>query len=145
MNWQNFAVDRLRDYRARALAVETIPDRIRLLELEFQGIRAASTDRVPSRSGASRRDDALVSNIAAREELKRNYAIARRETALTRKGLDALSEQERRVLEGFYVDRQRGHVERLCEELCVEKSKIYQIKDDALRKFTMACYAVVEI
>ena len=34
MNWQSFAVQRLKNYEARQSAAESIPERIKMLELE---------------------------------------------------------------------------------------------------------------
>ena len=58
--------------------------------------------------------------------------------------LAALDAEERHILERFYMHRAGGHVERLCEELHLEKSQIYERKDRALRHFTLALYGVAE-
>lgn len=145
MNWQTVAVQRLKSYEARKTAMEAIPERVRLLEMQFTSIRAAKTDATPVQEEGNKREEMLVGNISQREELQKNYKIAKREVDLTEKGLAALTEREQRVLYMFYINRQHGHIDRLCSELNVEKSTVYRMKDDALRKFTMAMYGVVDL
>lgn len=146
MNWQTVAVQRLKNYEAKKLSLETIAEQIKLLESEFTGIRAATTDGTPVAGGnTNKREEMLVGNIAKREELKRNYKIAKGEVNVTEKALEILTEQEQRILYLFFINRPAGHVQQLCEELFVEKSKLYKMKDEALKKFTRACYGVVEL
>ena len=145
MNWQSFAVQRLKNYEARQNAAESIPERIKMLELEASAIKAGAGDGMPKAHGDNKSEAQLIGNIAKREELKGNLEITRREISLTEKGLDVLTEEEKRVLYIFFVNRPARHIELLCEELHVEKSKLYTLKDEALKKFTLACYGVVEL
>lgn len=145
MDWKKISIDRLRDYEARKQALESIPEQIKTLEANLTSIRSAQTDGIPIRTGGNRREEILINNIAMREELQNNYDIAKREVEITEKGLDMLTKEQRRILYKFYVSRFPGHVDALCEELCVEKSRVYTLKDEALKKFAVACYGVVEI
>ncbi len=145
MNWGRISIERLKDYNARLVAVESIPEQIKSLELQYSSIRSAIKDEMPVKGGTCAREDALLNNIAKREELKLNLEIAEREISITKKGLSVLTEQERRVLTLFYVDRPKDYMKKLCDEMMFEKTKIYQIKDEALRKFTKAVYGVIQI
>ena len=146
MNWQTVAVQRLRNYEAKKLSLETIAEQVKGLEAEFTGLRAATTDGMPiSGTNANKREEMLVTNISKREELKRNYKIAKSEVNVTEKALEILTDQEKRILYVFFINRPAGHVQLLCEELFVEKTKLYKMKDEALKKFTRACYGVVEL
>ena len=59
--------------------------------------------------------------------------------------LAMLDDQERLVLERFYINRCPGYVDVLCQELGYERSHIYNIKGAALRHFTTAMYGLVEL
>ena len=48
------------------------------------------------------------------------------------------------VLEKFYVDRYPNHVEWLSEHLNYEKSRVYQLKDDALYYFTVSMFGLID-
>ena len=84
MNWQTVAVQRLRNYEAKKLSLETMAEQIKLLEYEYTGIRSATSDGMPSSgTNTNKREEMLVGNIAKREELKRNYKIAKGEADWT--------------------------------------------------------------
>lgn len=139
------AINRLRDHSTRVVALDTIPAQIETLELQYSAIRSATTDSEPVSGGTNRREDMLVSNILKREALKNDLEIAKREIEITKKALSVLNADERRILELFYINRQSGYIDRLCDELCVERSRVYTMKDEALRKFCLAVCGTVDL
>ena len=146
LNWSVFAVQRLRDLEDRKTAVENITEQIKALEQRFTAIRSATTDGTPVQGGnENKREEMLIRNIAEREELKNNLDIITREIVVTEKALDTLTEEEKLILRRFFILRQKGYVERLCDELFVSKTRLYQKKETALKKFTLACYGIVEL
>lgn len=145
MNWKKESIQRLNDFEARKLALANIEEDRKACELRAHSIRAARTDGEPVKEGGNKREDALINNIVKRDELALNLEIAEREVAVTEAALRTLAQEEYRILYLFYINRPRGHVELLSEELCVERTRVYELKDLALRKFTLACYGVVEI
>ncbi len=44
------------------------------------------------------------------------------------------------MLSAFYTDREKGHVDRLAEELFYEERNIYRLKDRALERFAEAYF-----
>ena len=52
--------------------------------------------------------------------------------------LDALPQEEKLILTLCYVRPKRGNLERLMEALGVEKTRIYEKRNAALRKFALA-------
>ena len=144
MNWKKIAIERLQEYEPRKLSLETIPEQLKTLELTYTAIKGATGDETGIRATNGKKDDAWVSNILHREELKKSLQIAQSECHITEKALEILSDEEKHILDVFYISKQRGHVERLSEELCVERSRVYELKDDALKKFTLACCGVLE-
>lgn len=145
MNWRKISIERLKDYEARQRALILIPEQIKTLEANLTAIRAARTDGTPVKEGGNKREDALLNNISTRQELEQNLEIAEREAEVTAQGLAMLTPEEQKILYRFYINRSRRHVEELCEELNFEKTRVYEMKENALRKFTMAVYGVVEI
>ena len=144
MDWKNEAVNDLKNYNLRKRAIESLRDRIRLLE---EQIKAVASPKVGERvmGGAKKPDEGWLNNITERERLSQSLYIAESMVELTERGLSTLEERERRVLEGFYVTPETDHVFKLCTELFLEKSTLYRLKNEALRKFTLAQYGTVEI
>lgn len=145
MNWKFEAIDKLKGYGAHKRALENIPREIKRLEEAFGGIRSATTDGTPVDGGGNAREDMLLSNIAHREELERTLRQAKAWVQMVDAGLEVLDDEERLVLDRFYINRAKGNVDRLCGELGLQDSRsAYKRKDKALRNFTIAMYGVVE-
>lgn len=144
MDWKREAADKLKCYEAKRTSLERAREEVRRLEDDMTRIRSAATDGTPVSGGTSTREDAMVNNITRREELK----VAMREAAAWVKivdgGLAVLDEEERHILDRFYIHRAKGNVERLCDELHVEIATVYRRRDKALRHFTLALYGVIE-
>ena len=79
------------------------------------------------------------------DKLETSLAYAKAWVARVDRGLDVLNGEERHVLDRFYINPAKGNVDRLCEELHLEKTAVYTRKDAALRKYTLARYGCVEI
>ncbi len=145
MDWYIFSIKRLREYEMRKQSLDNIKEQISILESQFTGLKAATADGTPTGDNENRREDMLIHNISKREELKNNYKLVFRDISITENGLKALTEEERRILFVFFIERQKNYVERLCEELFISKTELYRRKDEALKKFTMACYGILEL
>lgn len=145
MNWKYEAIDKLKQYEAKKQALNSIPMEIDRLELAMKSIRSATADGTPVSGGGSGREDMYLSNIVHREELERALEQAQKWVDLVDAGLEILSEEERLVLDRFYINPAKGNVDRLCGELNVEKSQVYNKKDAALRHFTICLYGCCEI
>lgn len=144
MNWKAEATRDLKSYPQRKQAVDNLKERIEILEEQFVSLKGVSVGE-PVRGGLSKQEQKWLDNISERERLGFSLKIAEELIRLTEKGLEVLTGRERKVLEGFYINPQENHVDLLCEELHFEKSSLYRLKDDALRKFTIAMYGTVEI
>ena len=144
MNWKREAIDKLKNYEAHREALENIPKEIKRLESAYAGIRSATTDGTPVSGGGNTREDSMLSNIVHRDELKRRLKEARLLVAQVDKALAVLDDEERLVLDRFYIHRAKGNVGELCERLNVEQATVYRKRDSALRRFTIALYGVTE-
>lgn len=144
MNWKAEAVDKLRQYEAKKQALENIPEEIRRLESAMYGIRSAAADGTPVSGGGSGREDMMLSNIVHREELERALSQAKQWVSLVESGLAILSQEERLILDRFYIRPERGAADRLASELNLDTKTVYKRKDAALRHFTVSLYGCSE-
>jgi len=144
MNWKREAADKLRNYEAHKQAIESIPKEIKRLESSFAGIRSATTDGTPVSGRGNTREDVMLSNIVHRDELKRRLKEARLWVSMVDKALAILSDEERLLLDKFYISPSKGTVDDLCGRLNVEKATVYRRRDNALKRFTIALYGVTD-
>ncbi len=145
MDWKREAMEKLKRYNAMKQSLRSIPEEITRLELEMQSIRSATSDGTPVSGGGSGREDRYLSNIVHREELSRSLEQAKVWVRLVDTGLAILSQEERLVLDRFYINPAMGNVDRLCMELGIEKSQVYTRKNSALHHFTLSLYGCAEI
>jgi len=144
LNWKYEAMEKLKSYNAKKQALRSIPEEIARLESEMQSIRSATSDGTPVSGGGSGREDRYLSNIVHREELSRSLEQAKVWVSLVDAGLAILSQEERLVLDRFYINPARGNVDRLCGEMGIEKPTVYRRKDEALWHFTLCLYGQTE-
>lgn len=144
MNWQKEAINDLKIYNARKDSIVAMKNKIEELEAKAERL-GSSSNNVPVQGGSSRNEDVLINCIVECDRLKANIETVRGWLESVERGLEDLTEEERKVLNGFYVNRTTRHIDRLCDELHFEKSRIYEIKDRALRKFTIAMYGILDL
>ena len=147
MNWQEQAAQDLRKYEQQKQSIENIPERIRALREKYEAVKCvcADTPAVDGGGGRGRAEDAMLDNILERKRLALTLAANRRVVALVERGLAALSEPERAVLDAFYINPRGEKLEYLRDELGYERSQVYRIKDEALYKYTVNQYGIPEM
>lgn len=144
MDWKKEAEMDLRHYNARKQSLENITAKIAALEEQFKAIKCTSCDSTPVQGGASRLEDNWINNIVQRQRLMHTYKATKPLVLLVEKGLSKLTDQQRTILDAFYINRSYGHVDRLMEQLHLEKSQVYDLKDRALYHFTVCMYGIVD-
>lgn len=144
MIWKHEAIDKLKQYEAKRLALENIPLEIRQLELEMQSIRSADPDSSPVKGNGTSREDVMLNNITHREELKESSTMTKLWVEAMDRALSALSAEEFLLLDRFFIHPEKKAADRLAGDLRVDIKTVYRRKDEALRKFTIALYGVTE-
>lgn len=133
-------MNELEMYEARKQALINIPDQIRELEEKMTSIRSQTADSVSVKGGGGSRDDAYLNNIVARDRLQANLEEARRAVSRVSGALNILTDEEKEILERFYMNPEKGVSFNLADERNVDRKTVYRLKDTALAKFTCAMY-----
>ena len=144
MNWQKEAISDLNCYLARKNSILVMQEKIKELRAKEERLKS-SGNTTPVQGGSSKSEDMIINCIIECDHLKENIIAISRWLALFERGLKTLTEDERVVLDKFYINRPTRHIDRLCDELHYEKTRIYEIKDIALRKFTLSRYGILEL
>lgn len=79
-----------------------------------------------------------------REELGRSLEQTKKWVELVELGLSVLNDEERLILDGFYIRSEKGAADRLAGDLALDVKTVYRRKDAALRRFTIALYGCLE-
>lgn len=140
-SWKYDIKDDLARYGGQLVAVTTLPDELRRLELEYQSIKAANTDTTPVQDGGTVYEDRLLSNIARRDKTKSALSMAQIDIKRMEAALACLNDTERHIVDVMYIYHQRGATERLREELGFENERsVQKVALKALRKLSYALY-----
>lgn len=145
INYKQIAIGELRDYRAKMMALESLHQKISAIGERMTAVRSAAGDATPTQGGGNRLQESVINAIAQRDTLRQTQRIVAAQVTQVERGLKSLTERQRRILELFYIDRQDGFVERACAELFVERSRLYEEKDEALRTYTISRYGMTEL
>lgn len=144
MNWQKEAINDLRCHEKRKAALESLADEIRELRGSTYSSSSPAVDAVPVQGGSSTAEGRWIAAIDEMDRKKEVYRITKRRVDAVERGLAVLDEQQREILEAFFINRVQGHVQALAEKYHVEQSRVYQMKDQAVRDFTLARYGISE-
>lgn len=137
MNWVAVAITDLREYKKRKRFLENVDSQLIWLENDFAALKGCATDSEAVDGGASKNEDHLLSNIVRRDKLKQNKKMAQEFIEQIDKTLSLMSKQQQDILTEFFIDKKYGHVQRLMERYHIEQSRVYQLKNEAIRDFTM--------
>ena len=140
MNWISESVSDLRLYGQRKKFLENVDNQLIWLENDFAALKGCATDSEAVDGGASRSEDHLLNNIVKRDKLRQNKELAEKFVQTIERTLYLLPRQQQEILTEFFIDRSKGHIERLMDKMHVEKSRAYELKDEALHNFTILRY-----
>ena len=141
MDWICVAKEELRNYEAVRTSIGTLPDLIMSQDYAIHRIRTSDPSKVVGAGGGN--EDALLSAIVYREELKTRLKEARKKVAAIERSLEVLSNDEYLMIERSFIHPRKNAIDTICEELCIEKTAAYERRRVALSKFTKAMYGVV--
>lgn len=140
MNWLSESISDLRLYGQRKRFLENVDSQLIWLENDFAALKGCATDSEAVDGGASRSEDHLLNNIVKRDKLKQSKRLAKEFVEQVEKTLDMLPKQQKDILTEFFIDRSKGHIERLMEKYHVEQAHIYRLKNESLYSFTILRY-----
>lgn len=144
MDWKKESKEELREYNAKRTAAASIPIEIAQLKAEM-GRLGGSSNSVPVSGGGSRWEDRQINLIVKCDKLDTSFTYVRSWVEKVERGLSVLNEEERMILDRAYITQEKGYVDRLCGDLHLEKSAVYDRIYAALRKYTLARYGCSEI
>lgn len=138
MDWKDLAIDSLKLYNARKVAIENIPCEIGLIDRDIQITDEAVKGSVLTGSVG----DVQLSRRIMQKELERNLAATQKAVEDIRQSLNALTDEEYHILDRLYMQKGRESITLLCAELNCSKATMYRKRDSALRKYAKGLYGI---
>lgn len=145
MDWRKEAINDLKHHAQRQAALGNLHDDIATLDAQLENVKSPRSDTTPVQGGGCPAEERVIALIDERDRKKQAYGITRRQVQKVDRALACLTDQQRDVLELFYIHKPHMHVEVLCKRYHFERSHVYELKDKSLRDFTIARYGIVEV
>jgi hypothetical protein len=143
MDWKREAKAELRDLPQMREALVSIPERIAYIEAKKTSLQSSS-DSTPVQGGGSSHEDRLLNLIVEEERLKLTLKAHKIRLKLIERGLEAVTEDDRLILTTFAEHRSAEAVDILTAKLFLERSRVYQLWDAALKRYTVAEFGLVD-
>lgn len=144
MNWKTEAVEKLRRYENMCRAVKSLSMELQRLEAESEALRSGAWVCVGGNANVRKQEDRMLDNMLLRKELTWALDQAYCWINLVDNALAGLSREEQTILRRMYMASADAAMDRLCNELGMERSSIYRHRDKALEKFTRCLYGSQE-
>lgn len=140
INWKKEAIEELKRLEDLKESIHHLNERIELTQNQLYNISAVQIGGRVGGSGDG--DDVRLSKMVELEELKARKLITEKRAQLLQDCLDKLSEEQRLILNRFYIRHTSDYIEELEEVLYKSRTQIYQEKDRALRRLVRLLYGI---
>ncbi|MEG1862963.1 MAG: hypothetical protein RR198_05085 [Oscillospiraceae bacterium] len=137
--WKTIAINDLKRFGVLESSLTSINERIEALNSKMEG-GSLSVNKLPVQGGGTSQEDKWNDCITLKGNLLRQKKSKQLEYNAIKRALACLTDDERKVLNYAYINRSQGHMERIMRAMCVEKTRAYELKDEALSSFVMAMY-----
>ncbi len=129
------------DYAQRKEQLQTLPERIATERARLTSIRSASAESAMIHGGGNVRQERDTTILVEIDRLTAELKVAELEIKTINRILEALDETERLIVEQMDLYHTKGAVDRLCSELGYERSRFYDLYDNALDKIAGLYFA----
>ena len=140
--WQMITISDLKAFRQKEKSIKRLEERLSELNESCGKIQAVRYDSESHGNGQHLPEDNWINDIVLKREIEAQLRAVRCEVYHVRQTLEALEPEERKVLEGFFMNRTAGYIDKLISELNLERSSVYRLKDRALEHYVLIAYGV---
>ncbi len=141
MDYVREAIESLKEYNTLIVAEKNLTEQITAFLLERDNIKATVMSFAPGKS-SNEPDDKLANNIFQRRVLSKNLRLTKKRMECMDRAFATLTDEEGQVLNRMFVTGGKNSVEDLKDQLGYERSQIYNIKNEAIKKFAKALYGI---
>ena len=137
------AIRELRNYNGYKIKITNLKEKIKALD-EIYGSGISYDDDVRVDSGfKNSAENNMITRIDKKEELERILKITKANISIIERALENLSEEERRVLTAFYIDRIYSPADKMAAHLNISRTNTYNIRDAALKRFVIMVSGII--
>lgn len=132
--------------RKNEAAILSIPEEIKKERSKMTSIKSASSGTAPVQGGGTSYEEKMNDSIFTVDSLTNKLHIAEIDVKLARQALAMLTEEERRILEVLYIDKQKNGAQRICDELgIIDETTVWKKATRALSSYCTARYSSFDL
>lgn len=132
MTYRNWLIDDLKGLERCRFAIKQMERELEENKAEQSAIKATNYDKMPGSSGENTQEEKILTALAKRMELEANLLATKLHVGNMENLLNALSDEERKIIYIMFIRHEKNAQERLSEEFGYEKTQIYKMRNDAL-------------
>ena len=134
------AADAVTDYGSMKFIIEHTDDEIKAAYEKMGGISSPQFDGMPHAHNPHAAEDRMAEGMDEISVLRERYREAVEFMAWFKPAWEELTEDERYVLECFYMGADGPAVNAVCERFQIERNSAYRRKNRALSKLSVMLY-----
>lgn len=140
IGYKKWLIEDLQNLETDRFAISHMERELETLKHELYSIKGTNFDKMPA--GNVTQEDKLITAIAKRDELEATLEATRRHVADMEALLDAITDDERHIVDRMLVNREQRAATELAKELGYDQRQIYRKRDDALRHLAKLRFGV---
>lgn len=141
MNWKQEARDQLGAYEYNRNALKSMELLTKQIEMELYATPSQKLD-APIRGSGGDHEDYRLNRLVKLETIRGRIRQTKTWLDAVDSALEVMDPEERLVLARFFIHPQKGVADQLCQELNLERSAVYRMRDKSLERFTLALYGI---
>ena len=148
MDYRLYAKDLLKRKNSLVSAHRIIKNELSSLEEEKISCKTSilNLQKNENRKEESEKNSQRLLNIILRtEDCTMRLKVVERELMMIEQGMSGLTDYQKDLIDGFFINRKIGVCEELMEKHFRERSGIYRDRNKALDEFTRSVYGVLQL
>ena len=141
MNWKQEARDQLGAYEYTRNAIKSMELLTKEIEMELYSTPGQKLD-APIRGSGGDHEDFRLNRLVKLESLRSRIGQTKAWLDAMDGALQVMTPEDRLVLARFFIHPYKGAAEQLCQELNLERTTVYRMRDKSLERFTLALYGI---
>lgn len=141
MNWKQEAKEHLAAYESNRSALRNMELLVKEMEMDIYSPPSQKLD-APIRGRGADPEEFRLNRLVTLETLRSRIRQTKIWLAAVDGALRAMSQEERLILFRFFIRPEQGAAEQLCQELNLERTTVYRMRDKSLERFTLALYGI---
>ena len=143
LNKKDATINALKDYGKMKHIIDHTEEEINQVYSRMAGVGSPAIEKMPSANNPQAGEDRMITGIEEIDVLKERLRQAKEYMAWFQPAWDALSEDDRFVLETFFFNANSygsGAADAVCDHFCIERTSAYRKKNRALENLTTLLY-----